>query len=301
MTLPNFIIIGAAKSGTSSLYMYMKEHPEIYLSPIKEPHFFSFDSESKCTSGPGDSVPNAITELETYMKLFDGVSNEKAVGEASPTYLYRPEAPIRIHQMIPNAKLIAILRNPADRAFSAYMHAVRDQRETANDFRHALSLEEERKQKNWGPLWHYVSVGFYYQQLKRYYDLFGQKNIKVVLQEELEQNPSAVLKDIFLFLDVDPNFSPNLSIKYNVSGKQKNKLIHCFTKNIFDKPNPIRWISRKIVPESWRWKLTTSIHQKNIVRQTVPSDIRKELTATFREDIINLESLIGKSLRAWLE
>ena len=83
MTLPNFFIIGAAKSGTSSLYMYLKQHPEIYMSPVKEPHFFSFDSESKLTKGPGGAIPNAVTEFEAYQGLFDGVRDEKAVGEAA--------------------------------------------------------------------------------------------------------------------------------------------------------------------------------------------------------------------------
>lgn len=301
MTLPNFFIIGAAKSGTSSLQMYMKEHPEIFISPIKEPHYFSYNSDSKNTSGPGDSVRNAITDLASYQKLFDGVTNEKAIGEASPTYLYRPEAPIRIHQMIPNAKLIAILRDPADRAFSAYLHAVRDQREPIEDFHQALKMEKERILNNWGPLWHYTNVGFYYQQLKRYYDLFEPNNIKVVLLEELKQCPQTVLKDIFLFLNVDPDFSPNLSIKYNVSGKHKNRFVQWMTFKIFNNPNPIRWVSRKIIPESWRWKLTTSIRQNKTVRQTIPDDIRKDLIETFREDILNLESLIGKNLDSWME
>ena len=149
MTLPNFLVIGAAKSGTSSLYMYLKQHPEIYMSPIKEPHFFSFDDESKMTKGPGDPIHKAITNFDDYQAQFDGVTDEKAIGEASTSYLYRPEAPGRIHAMLPDAKLIVILRNPVDRAFSAYMHVVRDKRETSKDFAEALSKEESRKAAGW--------------------------------------------------------------------------------------------------------------------------------------------------------
>ena len=105
MTLPNFLIIGAAKSGTSSLYMYLKQHPEIFMSTVKEPHFFSFDNESKMTKGPGDPIHEAITDFNTYQALFDGVTDEKAIGEASTSYLYRPEAADRIHAIAPRCKV----------------------------------------------------------------------------------------------------------------------------------------------------------------------------------------------------
>ncbi len=189
MTLPNFLIIGAAKSGTTSLYVYLMQHPEIYMSPVKETHFFSFDSESKMTKGPGDPIHKAITDFNEYQALFDGVTDEKAIGEASTSYLYRPEAPGRIHKILPDAKLIAILRNPADRAFSAYMHVVRDERETAKDFAEALSYEENRKAAGWEPIWHFTSVGHYYEHLKRYYDLFHPDQIKVYLHEDLNDHP----------------------------------------------------------------------------------------------------------------
>jgi hypothetical protein len=271
------------------------------MSSVKEPHFFSFDSKSKQTSGPGDSVPNAITDWNSYLALFDDVRDQKAIGEASPTYLYRLEAPERIHAMLPNVKLIAILRHPADRAYSAFMHAVRDQREIVLDFREAIALEEQRKRDNWGPLWHYVSAGFYYQQLKRYYDLFNNDQIKVILQDELFNKPEEVLREIFNFLGVDPKFSSNLSIKYNVSGIHKNPIIHWFTKNLFKRPNPIRWISRKLIPESCRFKVTTWINQKNIIRKRIPDDIRQDLIELYREDIQKLQTLIGKDLSHWME
>lgn len=130
------------------------------MSPVKEPHYFSFDDNSKMTKGPGDPIPKAITNFQAYQQLFEGANNEKAIGEASTSYLYRPEAAGRIHQLTPNAKLIAILRNPADRAFSAYMHVVRDQRETAINFKQALQLEESRKQNNREYILCCTSVGF---------------------------------------------------------------------------------------------------------------------------------------------
>lgn len=301
LTLPNFLIIGAAKSGTSSLYWYLKEHPQIFMSPVKEPHFFSFTSESKKTKGPGDPIPVAITNFEKYLQLFDKVDKEKAIGEASTSYLYRPEAAMRIFELIPNVKLIAILRNPAERAFSAYMHVVRDQRETAKNFKEALSFEKDRIAANWDPIWHFTNVGFYFNQVSRYYQYFKPNQIKIFLYDELVINRQKLLIEIFNFLNVNPNFLPvNLDI-FNVSGQQKNKLIYSVTETIFQEPNPFRWLSRQIIPENLRWKVTNWIRANNLKKQEIPPEIRNELIDLYREDNIKLESLINKDLSQWLE
>lgn len=301
MTLPNFFIIGAAKSGTSSLYMYLKQHPEIFMSPVKEPHFFSFDSESKLTKGPGDPIPNAITDYEAYQALFDGVRGEKVVGEASTSYLYRPEAAQRIHDLLPGAKLIAILRNPAERAFSAYMHVVRDGRETAGSFAEALKLEETRKMENWDPIWHFTSVGLYYEQLARYYNLFKRDQIKVFLYEDLRHHQQTLLEEIFRFLEVKPNFTPDSSVKFNVSGEQKSQVLYKLSKAIFNHPNPVRWLSRHIIPERWRWKVTNWVREKNLKGDQIPQEIKRELITFYRPEVLKLEELIEMDLSQWLE
>src|ERR687894_3261543 len=115
MTMPNFFIIGAQKAGTTSLYYYLKQHPQIYMSPRKEPHFFKGMHSELRKSGRG--LP-PVTDLGDYQALFRGVTDEKAIGEASASYLYSPKAPALIKSSIPDAKLIAVLRNPADRAYS---------------------------------------------------------------------------------------------------------------------------------------------------------------------------------------
>jgi hypothetical protein len=301
MTLPNFLIIGAAKSGTSSLYMYLKQHPEIFMSPVKEPHFFSFDAKSKMTQGPGDPIRKAITDYKHYVHLFDNVSNEKAIGEASTSYLYRPEAPRRIHNLLPDIKLIAILRNPVERAFSAYMHVVRDGRETAPNFQEALSLEPQRITDNWDPIWHFTSVGFYYEQLSRYYAIFQQNQIKIFLFEELLTTQQALLESIFRFLGVNPHFSPDSSVKFNVSGEQKIAIVQYINKVFFLNPNPIRWISRKLFPELMRWKFTNWIRYKNLKKRKITKETRDKLQALYKNDILKLQDLINKDLSVWLK
>ena len=300
MPLPNFFIIGAAKAGTSSLYMYLKQHPQIFMSPIKEPHFFSYDSESKHTRGPGDPIHKAITELNDYQALFSGVTSETMIGEASTSYLYRPEAPGRIHAMVPQARLIAVLRNPVERAFSAYMHVVRDQRETAGSFAAALALEDERRAMGWEPIWHFTRVGRYHEQLSRYFALFDPGQIKIVLYEDLIQNQTGFLRDIFTFLQVDPDFNPVSVARFNVSGEQKSTAIYRLTRWLFLQPNPIRWLSRRVVPEIWRGNVASWIRQRNLRRSAMPAEVRAGLVELFRDEVLQLQDLIHRDLSSWL-
>ena len=132
MAMPNFLIIGAMKSGTTALYYYLEQHPQVYMSPVKEPNFFCSEENSD-----GDFA----TRLGAYQDLFRDVSGEKAIGEASHCYLYEPEAAARIQEYITDAKLIAVLRDPVDRAYSHFLHMVRNGSEPLTDF--ALALREE--------------------------------------------------------------------------------------------------------------------------------------------------------------
>ena len=133
MTLPNFLIIGAAKGGTTSLYAYLQQHPQVFMSSPKEPTFFGNEGTDGLFNGPHDEDrgyhSRVITNFVDYSALFDRVTNEKAIGEASIYYVYLPEAPEQIRKYVPKAAMFAILRNPADRAYSAYLHVVRQARE----------------------------------------------------------------------------------------------------------------------------------------------------------------------------
>ena len=300
MTLPNFLIIGSAKAGTTSLYVYLMQHPEIYMSPVKETHFFSFDNESKMTKGPGDPIYKAITDVNDYQALFNDVRDEKAIGEASTSYLYRPEAPGRILEMLPEVKLIAILRNPVDRAFSAYMHVVRDERETAENFEKALALEESRKAANWDPIWHFTSVGHYYEQLERYFKVFKRDQIKIYLYEDLNLNKDNLLKDIFNFLGVNPDFSPESSVRYNVTGKQKSQLFYKTTNWLFSTPNPVRWVSRQVFSDIHRGNFANWVRQRNLTKYSLSPETRIKLIKNYTTEILQLQDLLDRDLTMWL-
>ena len=146
MRLPTFLVIGAAKSGTTSLHRYLGQHPDIFVSRVKEPGFFAFEGQSLDFDGPGDEwiQQTVATNIDAYAHHFEGVTSEKAIGESSPVYLYSKEAPGRIATHLENPHLIAILRDPVDRAFSQFLFFVQCGREPLRDFGAALDAESSR-------------------------------------------------------------------------------------------------------------------------------------------------------------
>lgn len=301
MTLPNFFVIGAAKCGTTALYRYLRQHPEIFMTERKEPHHFSYTYITKNTNGPNDYIRSAVTDDVEYENLFNDVNDEKAIGEASPTYIYVPGTAERIFEKIPHAKLIAILRNPADRAFSAFMHCIRDNRETVSTFKKALELEDERVAKNWGPIYHYKRMGFYFQQLTRYYKVFGEDQIKVIIYDDFSNDPYSVMRELYKFLGVDSSFEPDMSSKPNVSGIPKNEVLQKAMNEIFAKPNPIRTVARALFSDVIRWRVTSSLRNKNLRQVSMPEKLRNELTTIYKDEIISLQSLINRDLSNWLK
>jgi hypothetical protein len=305
MTMPNFLIIGAQKAGTTSLYHCLGQHPQIYMSPIKEPNFFAAEGEK-----PDPRKPS-VNDIEAYRELFRGVSYETAIGEASPWYLYSPKAPERIKHYIPDAKLIAILRDPPERAYSQFLHFVRDGREPTTDFAQALREEEIRVHNNLAAgnatdrdaLGAYINRGFYHAQLERYFELFDRSQIRVFLSDDLSSDPISVLQDVFRFLEVDKTFVPDISIKHNASGMPKNKLLHAF----LTKPHPIKRFVRRLklhLPSGLRLRIANGLaylkSRNSVEAPQLPLEMRQQLIEVYREDILKLEVLIQRDLSKWL-
>lgn len=299
MVVPNFLLIGAGKAGTTALYEYLRQHPQVYMSPTKEPNFFAFMGEEIDFQGPGEQEMincTSVTNFEIYYALFKQVSNQKAIGEASHWYLYSPKAAARIKYYLPNVKLIAILRDPVQRAYSDFLHFVRDSREPYTDFVQAIQEEEIRIEKNWG-FGHYIRRGLYYQQVKRYFDRFDQSQIKIYLNEDLKANSLGLMNEIFQFLGIDDTFVPDTSYQPNVSGIPKNKALH----TLFRKSNPIRTLIEPIAPASLR-KLAINLKGKNLVQPPLSPEIRQQLIQEiYREDILKLQDLVQRDLSKWLE
>ncbi len=291
MTLPNFLIIGAMKSGTTALYYYLEQHPQVYMSPVKEPDFFCFEGKKEVNS-------TAITNIEAYRRLFNNASSELALGEASHCYLYSPEAVQRIKFYVPEAKLIAILRNPVDRAYSHFLHMVRTGTEPLTDF--ALALREDGRESRRDRVYQdYIGRGLYYEQVKRYLDEFPREQIKVYLYEDLKTAPVATLQDAFGFLGVDDSFIPDVSLKRNVSGYPKSKVLDKLLR-----PGPVAHVLKLYLPTELRWRLSKvhdNLKTRNLVKPSpIQPEIRQQLIDKYRVDILELQELIRRDLSNWL-
>jgi Sulfotransferase family len=302
VTMPNFLVIGAMKAGTTSLYYYLREHPQIYLNPtLKEMRFFCYEGQTLDFKGPGDQEEyrNAITSIDDYRAFFRGVAHQKAIGDISVEYLYVPRTVEHIRTYVPQAKLVAILRHPADRAYSNFLHCVREGTEPCADFGEALRREPARIRQNWAPGWHYIQVGFYYGQLKRYFDAFDRDQIRIYLYDDFQMNPASVAQDIFRFLEVDDSFVPDMSLRYNVSGIPRSRTLHML---LGSRCHPIKTVLRPFVPSRWRLTIRERVRHMNLhPPPPLYPALRRQLVEVYREDILNLQDLLGRDLTHWLQ
>jgi hypothetical protein len=297
--MPNFFVIGPARCATESLFSYLKQHPQIYMSPVKETNYFVYYGHEREYYGPGDEkalqgcrVPN----LKLYQEQFGAVTDEIAIGEASPWYIYRPEVPERIHHDLPTAKVIAMLRNPIDRAYSAFGLLRLSNREPVTDFLTAFNLESQRIDAGWEPLWHYKSMGMYYEQVKRYYDRFDRSQTKIYIYDDFEVAPHAILRDIFQYLGVDDEFCPDISVRLNQSYVPKNDRVHSAVVG----PSLLKSVFKPFLPRRARERLKTSVVELAVGRSGLSPEVREQLVPIFRDDILKLQELIGRDLSSWL-
>ncbi len=299
--LPNFLIVGAAKCGTSSLHNYLAQHPQVFMSKVKEPRFISSQFSSFPLNGPKDHRVESwyVKDYENYVKLFTASQGFKAIGESSADtiYFYKKSIPV-IKEYLNNPKIIIVLRNPIKRAFSAYQHLLRDEREKLT-FEEGLKEEANRIKNNWELIYHYTSVSKYFESVKAFKDNFT--SVKIVLNEDMETKPQEVLKDIFRFLDIDPDFVINSELRYNVSGKPKSQWLHQFLFEGNKMREFVRPVIRYFFSHETRKKISYKIQEKNLTQLKINADTRKMLLNTFRDDIVKLQSIIPNDLSAWLK
>lgn len=288
-TLPNFFIVGAAKSGTTSLAYWLSQHPDIFIPPMKEPFYFVPDSAG-------------IKDFNEYLSLFRDAGAHRAVGEASTGYLYDEHAARSIRELIPRARIIVLLRNPVNMVFSYWQYAQIAGNETLS-FEEAISDEQRAYRRtvefrnhayNWWAHYLYLERALYYHQVKRYFDLFGRDQVRVFIFEEFLRDPAEGCRDVFRFLGVDASFVPDLSPK-NEGGVLRSQWMNW----IYTKNYPVL---KRMVPPNLRAKIRILLLEANIKKgrkSDMHPDTRRRLQAFFREDIKNLEELLERPILSW--
>ncbi len=301
--LPDFLIIGAARSATTSLFYYLKKHPDIFLPDEKELNFFSYDPSDQSAlvrpgRGPGDRIATHWTEnYEGYAENFVGRRSGQITGEASVSYLYSPITADRLAQICPQVKLIAILRHPVDRAWSQYLRLVRDRRESLA-FSDALRAEEERIAQGWECFWHYRNMGYYGEQLARFYGRFPKCNIRVCLYEDFAGDPSHVVPELLTFLRVNPDVDLPIEAEHERSGEVKSALLA----RIANRPGLLRRAIRRAVPRDFGHKAMEVVRRVNLKqgKPQMPAEVQQELLRSYTEDIKRTADILGRDLSHWL-
>ena len=278
--LPNFFIVGAPRAGTTTLYDFLKRTDGIFMPSRKEPHYFSSIESSYV-------YPPPIRNKKKYLALFKKVKGEKAIGEASTSYLWDPNSPKLIHGVIPNAKIIVSLRDPVERAYSHYLlrlsggktysfsEAIKLALKTNVGFRHEVIIRG----------------GWYHKEIKRYFSFFGVENVKILFFEEFVTNPQKTIKEVLKFLDVHAEPPQTVELVHNYLTKPRNLLATSILKN-----QTVRRIARGLLPESVAERGVRKIFGKKITKPRMQQQDRIFLENIYKEDVQKLQKLLKRKL-----
>ena len=253
---PNFFLAGAPKAGTTSLHRYLSQHPRIFMSRVKEPCYFACEVRPENFAEPyRQPSPDLITDWPSYLRLFQDAGDAAAIGEASVCYLWSPTAAANIAGRIPGARILMVLRDPAERAFSQYLHGVAKGR-IAGGFRDHIDASLRDTAGCFRPTYPLLQFGHYGVQIRRYLAHFPSRQLHIALYEDYQRDPAGFYRGVLDFLGVDPDFVPDTSRRYRE-------------------------------------------YPERDIFELAPAD-RRFLVDHYRDDVVDLERLLGRDLSAWL-
>jgi hypothetical protein len=286
---PNFFIVGTQKAATTSLYFYLKDIPGVYMSPIKEPHYFAPHAIQS-------TAIDVIRDKKEYLRLFEKASGYIAVGEATPIYLWDPDASKLIHQTVPHARIIMILRDPIERAYSNYLMRMKYSGRKSS-FYDELMRDYKSQEKLFPRSQLYIEFGMYYEQVKRYFDIFGRNQVKVIIFEEFIQHPEQYVNEVLAFLGVNYTVRA-INEQYNPFSVPRSSL----SVSIFAF---FRWLRARnikfykiltLLPDAVVEGAPEKILFKRTQKPKIEPKAFKFLQETYHDDVLRLESLLGRSL-----
>jgi len=280
---PNFFIVGAPKAGTTSLHTFLNDIPGIYMSPMKEPHYFN-----KVDLVVHEKLLKPIRDKNHYLKLFENIKNEKVVGESSPTYLTEPESPLRIHEIAPQAHILISLRDPVERYYSQYFQYVRTKKLKLS-FHEQLQMRIENKTEH--PDRYYgLKLFKYSEKVKKYLDVFGPKQVKIIIFEEFIEAPKKTFQDILKFLDV--NFSME---DFRAEIKNPFRLPKGPVSSYLYYSKTVKKIA-KLIPSSQRSFLKEKVLLTKRTKPKMGKQDREFLIKFYKDDVKELQKILGREL-----
>ncbi|MGH2837687.1 MAG: sulfotransferase domain-containing protein [Thermoleophilaceae bacterium] len=291
---PDFYLVGAPKCGTTALYDFLGQHPQIFLPRTKELLHFASDL----------SYPTRLSENE-FLAHFADRQGEQRAGTAHTAYLQSKRAAREIKSKRPDADIIIMLRDPAEMVHSWHSELVYETIEDIEDFEAALDAEPDRRlgtriPKNalnsYVESLYYSDVAAFSEQVNRYLDAFGRSHMHVILNEDLRADPEATYRETLSFLGVDPTYVPEFGVL------NPNKVVRSRTlqKVYFGTAAPGHRVIRKLIPRGVRQRLL-AVNVRDEPRTEMPPDVRRRLEHLFRDDAARLGELIQRDLSGWLE
>lgn len=304
MALPDFLIIGAPKAGSTALHAALVQHPQLFLSDPKEPKYFltgGVRPDRRHQRGPGDahSSQEWIWRRDRYERLFDAAPDGTLRGESTPFYLWDKQAHGRIKQTVPNARLIAVIRDPVDRAYSNWTHLWADGLEPEADFLTACRLEPERVAAGYAPFWRYVELGRYGEQLQHLFEHLPREQVHVVRYRHLIDRPAETLDRIAGFLGIEPGVVtsiPGSNVSHWAeSGRHDAVLRRAIRAGAA--------LGAYAPPQVWRQAsrpLLAALHRGGHRRPSMGVEVRRELVRCYEQDVALLGEVLGESFADWL-
>ncbi|WP_219471233.1 sulfotransferase family protein [Nonomuraea rhizosphaerae] len=290
MSLPDFLIAGVPKAGTTALHSALQQHPDLYLSAIKEPKFFLTDGPPPAEGGPGDAATyqEHVWRRSDYEALFAGAPPGALTGESTPFYLYDLDAQRRIHAAVPRVKLVVTLRDPVERAHSNWTHLWSAGLEPIGDLVRACEAEPGRIAEGWAHFWHYVALGRYGEQLAHLFELFPREQVLVFRYRDLVDRPAETLDRICAFLGVRQGLLTELP-RQNVTAHPEVGARHAMLSSL-----------RRRLPGFLADPIEGLLQQRGAARRPLSWDQRERLISHFAEDIGLLQRVTGEDYSDWL-
>ena len=314
MREPNFFIVGAPKAGTTSLYHYLDQHPDVYMSPMKEPCYFSEEIRSEhfepsfrkkaiqleadirqYVRGPMEKKLSGgiVRDWSDYLRLFSAATTQRAVGEASVIYLMSKTAAQAIVSRLPHARIIMVLRSPVDRAFSQYLHYVSDGLVTQSFRDHVRSCLRHGGE-GLGVHEPFLEMGFYAEQVQRYLNRFPRERIGIWIYEETKTRPVEFMREVFEFLRVDSSFTPDMSKRYH-----EPQIARTVKANQILRRLGLWNMLKRMTPAPMRLSVRSAVYRPTGSTTMKPED-RSLMLEFYRSDIHQLEGILKRELHAWL-
>jgi hypothetical protein len=302
--VPDFFVVGHPKSGTTALYEMLRRHPQIYMPGCKEPWFFAPELHVRTPPRP-EGTPQTLDE---YLALFDAASPEQRAGEATAHYLWSATAASAIAEVAPDARIIAVLREPASFLYSLHLQFLETYVETERDLRKALALEGERRQGRhvppysyWPPALLYSDHVRYVEQLRRYYAVFPPEQVLVLIYDDFRRDNDSVVRTVLRFLDVDETVAIE-TVEANPTVRPRsqrlNELVHAVGVGRGPVSLAVKAIVKALTPAGMRRKALYGLQRQVVFAKPQPPDagLMAELRSRFKGEVVSLTDYLERDL-----